>query len=39
VDWFNTRRPDTGIGGIPPAEHEAAYYAQTQPQTEAGPNN
>ncbi len=41
VDWFNTRRLHTAIGGIPPAEHEAAYYAQTQPQPqpEAGPNN
>jgi transposase InsO family protein len=35
VDWFNTRRLHTAIGGIPPAEHQAAYYAQTQPQTEA----
>jgi putative transposase len=39
VDWYNTRRLHTSIGGIPPAEHEAAYYAQTQPATEAGPNN
>jgi putative transposase len=39
VDWFNTRRLHTAIGGIPPAEHEAAYYAQTQPEPEAGPNN
>ena len=26
VDWYNTRRLHTAIGGIPPAEHEAAYY-------------
>jgi putative transposase len=39
VDWYNTRRLHTSIGGIPPAEHEAAYYAQTQPNPEAGPNN
>lgn len=39
VDWYNNRRLHTAIGGIPPAEHEAAYYAQTQPPTEAGPNN
>jgi putative transposase len=30
VDWYNTRRLHTAIGGIPPAEHEAAYYAQLQ---------
>ena len=30
VDWFNTRRLHTAIGGIPPAEHEAAYHAQNQ---------
>jgi putative transposase len=35
VDWFNTRQLHTSIGGIPPAEYEAAYYAQTQPHTEA----
>jgi putative transposase len=39
VDWYNNRRLHTAIGGIPPAEHEAAYYAQTQPPKEAGPNN
>jgi putative transposase len=38
VEWFNTRRLHTAIGGIPPAEHEAAYYAQTQPDPEAGSN-
>ena len=39
VEWYNTRRLHTAIGGIPPDEHEAAYYAQTQPHPEAGPNN
>jgi len=39
VDWYNTRRLHTAIGGIPPAEYEAAYYAQNQPHPEAGPNN
>lgn len=38
VSWYNTRRLHTAIGGIPPAEHEAAYYAQKQPQPMAGPN-
>ena len=38
VDWYNTRRLHTAIGGIPPAECEAAYYSQTQPHPEAGPN-
>jgi putative transposase len=38
LDWFNTRRLHTAIGGVPPAEYEAAYYAQTQPDPEAGPN-
>ena len=28
VDWFNTRRLLGPIGGIPPAEFEAQYYAQ-----------
>ena len=39
VDWFNIRRLHTAIGGVPPAEYEAAYYAQNQPKPEAGPNN
>ena len=39
VDWFNNKRLHTAIGGIlRPAEYEAAYYAQTQPDAEAGPN-
>jgi transposase InsO family protein len=36
VDWYNTRRLHTAIGGIPPAEHEAAYYGKNQPQPVAG---
>jgi putative transposase len=28
VDWFNNRRLLEPIGNIPPAEAEAAYYAQ-----------
>jgi len=39
VDWFNTRRLHGAIGDIPPAEYEAAYYAQTQPHPVAGANN
>jgi putative transposase len=39
ADWFNTRRLHTSIGCILPTEYEAAYYAQTQPDPEAGPNN
>ena len=27
VEWFNTRRLHHRLGGIPPAEFEAAYYA------------
>ena len=38
LDWFNTRRLHTAIGGVPPAEYEAAYYAQNQPDPEAGPS-
>ena len=30
VDWFNHRRLLEPIGGIPPAEAEARYYAQTE---------
>jgi transposase InsO family protein len=39
VDWFNNRRLHGAIGDIPPAEHEANYYAQTQPPPGAGANN
>ncbi len=28
IDWFNTRRIHHQIGDIPPAEFEAAYYAE-----------
>ena len=30
VDWFNNRRLLEPIGNLPPAEAEAAYYAQLQ---------
>ncbi len=30
VDWFNTRRLLEPIGNIPPAEAEAAYYAELE---------
>ena len=30
VDWFNNRRLLAPIGNIPPAEAEAAYYAQLE---------
>jgi putative transposase len=30
VDWFNNRRLLESIGNIPPAEAEAAYYAQIE---------
>jgi len=30
VDWFNKRRLLEPIGNIPPAEAEAAYYAQLE---------
>lgn len=39
IDWYNSRWLHTAIGGIPPAEHEAVSYAQTQPATEAGPDH
>jgi putative transposase len=35
--WSIARRLHTAIGGVPPAEYAAAYYAQIQP--EAGPKN
>ena len=28
VDWYNNRRLHTSIGNLPPAEYEAAYYAE-----------
>jgi transposase InsO family protein len=30
VDWFNHRRLLEPIGGIPPAEAKARYYAQIE---------
>ncbi|MGA8820494.1 MAG: hypothetical protein WB624_24655, partial [Xanthobacteraceae bacterium] len=30
VDWFNNRRLLAPIGNIPPAEAEAAYYADME---------
>ncbi len=36
VDWFNHQRLHSAIGDIPPAEHEADYYPQHQPQPAAG---
>lgn len=38
VDWYNTTRIHRSIGGVPPAEYESMYYAQTQPQPEAAAN-
>ena len=32
VDWFNNRRLLEPIGNIPPAEAEAAYYADMEKQ-------
>jgi putative transposase len=31
VDWFNNRRLLEPIGNLPPAQAEAAYYAQLEP--------
>ncbi len=36
VHWWNTTRLHTGTGNIPPAEFEAAHYAQQQPAALAG---
>jgi hypothetical protein len=33
VDWFNIRRLQPAIGGIPPPERDSAYHAQTSPMT------
>jgi putative transposase len=38
VEWFNSARLHSAIGRVPPAEYEAAHYAQTQPQPTAGAN-
>jgi putative transposase len=34
ADWYNAQRLHTAIGGVPPDEYEAAYYAQIQPDPE-----
>ena len=39
IEWFNNRRLHSAIGHIPPAEHEASYYAQTEPRLPAGAAN
>ena len=36
VHWWNTIRLHTGTGNVPPAEFEAAHYAQQQPAVLAG---
>jgi len=38
VEWFNSARLHSAIGHVPPAEYEAVYYAQTQPQPAVGVN-
>ena len=38
VDWFDAGGCTPPSAAFPPAEFEAAYYAQTQPDSEAGPN-
>jgi putative transposase len=39
IDWYNNARLHTAIGDIPPAEHEAFYYAQHQPRETVGTNH
>ena len=36
VHWWNTTRLHTGTANVPPAEFEAAHYAQQQPAVLAG---
>ena len=36
IDWYNHRRLHEYCGDIPPAELEAAFYAQHQAQQPAG---
>ena len=36
VHWWNTTRLHSAIGNMPPAEFEAAHYAQQQPALKAG---
>lgn len=38
VDWYNTSRIHRALGGMPPAEYESMYYAQSQPQPVAAAN-
>jgi putative transposase len=38
VHWWNTARLHSAIGNVPPAEFEAAHYAQSRPAIEAGVN-
>ena len=46
IDWYNHRRLHGELDYVPPAEHEASYWASTRPHrygeqlvlTEAGPN-
>jgi putative transposase len=38
VHWWNTARLHSAIGNVPPAEFEAAHYAQSEPAIEAGVN-
>lgn len=39
VDWFNTRRLLEPIGYVPPAEYEAAYYAQLDADSSIEPDS
>jgi putative transposase len=39
VDWFNTRRLLEPIGYVPPAEYEAAYYAQLELESTSEPDS
>jgi putative transposase len=39
VDWFNHRRLLEPIGYVPPAEYEAAYYAQLQADSTSEPDS
>ena len=36
VHWWNTARLHSAIGNVPPAEFEAAHYAQSRPAIETG---
>ena len=39
VDWFNNRRLLEPIGYVPPAEYEAAYYAQLEAESTTKPES